>query len=237
MKRLFGLGFACFSIVFTANVGVADTLLLNGIADGNSTYVESGSDGFIEVDLYDPGTDQQRFHSITDPSVEYGNTAYDGLPNDANWQLGGVTYDASGLIGGTGTAPITAVSLGIEADPLDPTYYNYHRWLGTTTVNSFSGTVTLLNGAVTDVNLTTTDTYSFTVSGLTNYSIPGTFTITGNRFAGDFSGPTVFGGSSTYDFAGTLTTVVPEPGTFTMAGLAMIGLVGLQRLRTRKRSG
>ncbi|HEY4308771.1 MAG TPA: PEP-CTERM sorting domain-containing protein [Pirellulales bacterium] len=237
MKRIFGLGVACLCVIFSANVAVAGTLLMNGTADGDSTYIESGSDGFIRVDLYDPGTTQQRFHSISDPSVEYGNKAYDGFPHDANWQLGSLTYDDSGLIGGTGTAPITGVALGIEADPLDPTYYNYSRWLGTTTVNSFSGTVTLLNGAVTNVSLTTTDTYSFTVSGLANYSIPGTFSITGNRFDGNFSGPTVFGGSSTYDFAGTLTTVVPEPGTFTMAGLAGIALVGLRRLRTRKRSG
>ncbi len=55
MKCIVGVGVACLSLIVSANVVVADTLLLNGVADGDSTYIESGSDGFIRVDLYDPG--------------------------------------------------------------------------------------------------------------------------------------------------------------------------------------
>lgn len=35
--------------------------------------------------------------------------------------MGSIVYNESGLIGGSGTATITALNLGIDYDPHDPT--------------------------------------------------------------------------------------------------------------------
>src|SRR5690606_26050507 len=94
------------------------------------------SDGFYQMDLYDPPPreTQQRFHSIQDPSVTYGNLAFNGFPNDENFRLGSVEFDDSAVPSGTGSAPITAIVLGVGHDPAESRYLNYYRWTDSVTV-------------------------------------------------------------------------------------------------------
>lgn len=245
-----GLLFRLFTFAFTlalAATATAGTVRLDGIADGDTCYIEQPSDGKVQVDVYDPPPrqTQQRFHSILDPSVTYGNTAYDGFPNDANFRLGRVTYDESGLVGGTGIAPITGLMLGIGNDPTvpsgDPVYYNYYRWVPlvttvTTPIGSLNGTVTLVGGVVRSIDFDAA--VKLTISPFTGVTldIPGTFSVHGNRFDGHMEVATNPNPNSSliYDMAGTLTTVVvPEPSSLI---LAVVGCAGLGLVCRRRRS-
>jgi hypothetical protein len=209
----------------------ADEVKLWGIADGATTYIEQQSDGFFRMDLPDPGTNNQRFHAISNPSVTFGSTSFDGFPNDANFRLGSVTYDESVLTGGTGTAPITDLVLGIGSDPDDASYVNYGRWTDiVTTVNTFSGTVTVDNGQVIAMDLTSDVSIEYPVSTFT-LSADGYFNVTGNQFDGYLEGDTWAPGySAIWDLQGTLTTV-PEPASLSL--LAIGGVAALSRRRRR----
>src|SRR5262249_46043851 len=106
---------------------VADVLPLYVHSDNDSTYYEYFSDGFFRMDLFSPTKPtNQSFHAISDPSVIY-NQNFDGFPNDYEFRFGNVAYDTSGLAGGTGQAPVTAVTFNLTNDPADPTYLNWRR--------------------------------------------------------------------------------------------------------------
>lgn len=209
----------------------ADEVKLWGVADGATTYIEQQSDGFFRMDLPDPGTTHQRFHAISDPSVTFGNTSFDGFPNDANFRLGSVTYDESALTGGTGVAPITDLVLGIGSDPDDAGYVNYGRWTDiTTTVDSFSGTVDVQDGNVISMNLVSNVHINYLLSSL-NLSADGYFNVAGDQFDGYLEGDTwAEGFSAIWDFQGTVTTV-PEPASLSL--LAIGGVAALSRRRRR----
>jgi hypothetical protein len=199
-------------IVLTASAATrsqAGTVNLHGIADGDSTYVETWSDGFYRMDLYDPPPreTQQRFHSIQDPTVTYGNLAYDGFPNDEQFRLGSVTYDDADLVGGNGVATVTAIALGVDADPNDAAYRNYARWNNLLTfVDDFAGTVTVVGGVVTSIDLEADVHLEFTLGA--TVVVPGAFTVSGKRFKGFMQAPFPTAPDTiTYDFGGELTTV------------------------------
>jgi hypothetical protein len=220
----------------------AGTLQLQGIADGSSKYIEEYSDGYFQVDLYDPPPreTQQRFHALSNPAVTFGNTAFDGFLTDANWTLGSLTFDETGLLGGTGTAAITGLVLGIDR----PEFQNYNRWRSLTapntppvnTVLNFFGTVDLVGGVVTNVNLTSTlQIQSATTFPFGSFTATGLFMINGNRFDGYIVSPDEHPASPgdqryIYDFSGTLSTVaIPEPGTWAMLLSAGGSLIWLRR--------
>jgi hypothetical protein len=212
------------AICLTADL-FAGTVNLWGIADGDTKYVEEISDSFIQMDLYDspPRETQQRFHSIQDPSVTYGSLTYDGFPQDEDFRLGSITYDDTGLTNGTGVAPITSLTLGVISDPADPTYFNYYRWTeSVTVVDKFNGTVNLVSGQPTAINLTSTAHMVVTIFAGTQIIAPGTFTITGNRFDGFMEYLYQDQFSFNWDFAGTLTTLSEpptQPGDFNGDGI------------------
>ncbi len=232
----------------------AGSVALHGISDDNSRYIEPASDAEMVVGdyWYNPDTglsNQQRLHKIGDPGIVYGsNPSFDGFPNDGNFRFGRVTFDDAGL-GGNGVATITGLTLSFDSDPEDPAYINMARWTGVvTTVDSFSGTVTLVDGTATSMNLTANITIF--IPSAVNVQVPGsgsgsgTFIVTDNYFTGDatvntsaFAGINPEGGyfwdpaTVTYDLQGVITSV-PEPVT---AGLAMLGLlVGKRRRRNGK---
>ncbi len=216
---------------------LAGSVRLDGIADGTTVYLEQQSDAFFRMDLYDPPPreTQQRFHAISDPSVTFGNPAFDGFPNDEDFRLGSVTFDDSGLIGGTGLAPVTALVLGVGTDPSDSSHVNYGRWTNIMTlVDTVNGTVSLVNGAVTSIDLTATAHLDVPTFGSIVLNAPGTFSVTGNRFAGHLQGSAT-GALNTlliWDFSGTLTTVaVPEPASLVPALLALGALLAVGRRR------
>lgn len=189
---------------------------LHAIADGASTYREFFSDGFVRMDLYSPDEPtHQSFHQISDPEVIY-NQAYDAFPNDQRLRLGSIEYDESGLVGGNGDAPITGLTLGVGSDPDDPSYVNFNRFTTNATVDSFSGVVTLVDGAPFGVTLTSNvtllveDFLGATIAG----AYPGTFTIGGDDFVLQACGvqelDTLFGTFDVeleWDFSGALHTV------------------------------
>ncbi len=194
---------------------VAGSVNLWGIADGDTAYYEEFSDGFYRMDLYDPPPreTQQRFHLISNPSAAIGSTTFDGFPNDEDFRIGSVQYDDADLVSGSGVANITSLSVGIGYDPANPSYINYIRWdPQTANVLSLEGTVTIVNGVVTSIDLESTIEFQFMVLENTLITEPGTFKITGNRFDGyvQYVVPNTEGKRLIWDFAGTLTTVTPQ---------------------------
>ncbi|MGD9647198.1 MAG: hypothetical protein AB7U73_15915 [Pirellulales bacterium] len=115
------------------------SLNLNAVADDSSSFYEYWSDGFSRIDLRDPPPNEfrQRMHNITDPAIFYG--ALDTFPHDELMQFGSLEYDDSTLISGTGLATITGVTLGVYADPSDPSYQNFARFSLATDVTSVAG--------------------------------------------------------------------------------------------------
>jgi hypothetical protein len=198
---------------------------LDVFADGDSTYYEYISDGFVRMDLYSPlQPKNQSIHAISNPSTIY-NQNFDGFPHDRILRLGKVTYDDSGVSGGTGSAPITAVTLGIAKDPLDSTYTNWNRFNTNTLVSEPSGgygTVNLVDGLPVGISLAADVTLEVvTPFGSTeNGYYPGTFTIdaANNRFSFEAEGhqimDIIFGNDLDmhlrWDFAGVLLGFPPD---------------------------
>ncbi len=175
---------SCLLVLLLAPAAAAGTAFLDSWSDGDSAYFEYFSDGFFQMDLFSPDEPtNQSFRQISNPSVIF-NQAFDGFPNDQFLRLGSFEFDESGLVGGSGTAPITAVNLGIATDPDDPSHENWRRFTTDTVVTSFTGTVDVASGipvSVTlaaDVDLVVLSALGSTRSG--TYS--GTFTVTGTRF-------------------------------------------------------
>lgn len=138
---------------FSSNLVAAD-FLLNVTADDSTSFYDYFSDSFARMDLRDapPNEFRQRMHAIPDPSVFYG--AIDLFPNDEAMRFGSISYDESSLIGGTGTAAVTGMTLDLLQDPFDATYYNWKRFAGTTVVTGYQGTVDVVKDVVGSFDLT-----------------------------------------------------------------------------------
>ncbi len=194
-----------------ASAGIVN---INGVAGGSTAYYEYPSDGFFRMDLVDapPNDHLQSIHSIADPSVVYSPPGFDGFVNDKDFRIGSISYDESALVGGTGLAPITALVLGIGAQPGNPSYINYGRWTDITTiVNTFAGTVSVVDNQAVGITLTS----SVTVTALGGAIVAnGPFTISGSHFEGDIAGV------ARWYFNGELTTV-PAPASAALLGLTL----------------
>lgn len=199
----------------------AGELSLDAFLDGDSMQWDYLSDGFVRMDLYSPTQPRnQSFHAISDPSVIY-NQSYDAFPHDRMFRLGSVTYDESGLTDGTGSAPITGLSLGIANDPADANYANWFRFTTITHVDSSSGSVDIVGGKPVSMSLTAAVELELVApySATENAFYPGTFTIDSatNRF--DFQAEAhqirdiVFGDDADlhfrWDFSGVLLGLPP----------------------------
>lgn len=237
--RLFATLAVTLTLATISSVALGGSIRLDGIADGDTIYIEEFSDAFFRMDLYDPPPreTQQRFHAISDPSVQFGSLAFDGFPNDEDFRLGVVTFDESAAPSGTGTVPITALLLGVGTDPTDSGHVNYGRWTDiATSVNTFSGSVQLLNGLVTSIDLVAD--IELLIPSLGNLIVPGTFSVSGDRFDGYLEVAPFPGDNArlVWDFAGTLTTVaVPEPSTLLLASGALAALVATHIRRSRRK--
>lgn len=209
----------------------ADTLKLNMIADNDSSFFEYFSDGFMRMDQFAPlFPTHQNLHAISDPSVNYGQ-GLDGFPNDRYFRFGSVEYDSSSIVGGTGLAPITALSLGIAKDPANSAYENWRRFTTNTLLvddddadaDAFSGTIEFAGGLpvgvdlVADVQLEVVGALGATITGY----YPGQFVINGGQFEFQAEGmpvlDTIFGTSEfhlKWDFSGRLSTIVADAGDY-----------------------
>lgn len=223
--RLFCLCIGVTWFVATPS-GATTTLLLDVTSDPTSIFYEYFSDGFYRMDLF--ATTQpthQNFHNIQDPNIQYGQ-GFDGFPNDENFRFGRLDYDESSVVGGTGDATITGLTFGVRLDPFDSTYENYRRWSGDTTVNDFTGTVELLDGAPVGLDLTInfdiTVTNPLNLTGSGNYS--GTFVVDGIDFTLQAEGePEFMSGTDLVPFGlewgysgefEQLTTLADPPGDY-----------------------
>ena len=193
--------FLAAALIGASSAVHAATVSLDSWSAGDSTYYEYGSDGFVRMDLYSPDfPTHQSFHAINDPEVIY-NQAYDGFPNEEFMRFGAVEYDDSSLVGGTGTGPITGLTLGIATDPFDPGYVNFVRFATNTIVdpNSVSGTVDVVSGKVVGMNLSADIVLNLPSVLLSTQegNYPGTFTVTGTTFEVNVHGTqnldTIFG--------------------------------------------
>lgn len=112
----------------------------------------------------------------------------------------------------------------------------------TYSIDGFSGTVTLFNGAVTGIELASDVTFTYDTSafGMGVMAYSGTFNISNGQFAlyVDGSYPTFPGMEDAryvWDVHGTVANLapVPEPGTYAMllAGLGMVGFMARRRAR------
>ena len=223
---------------------------LNLTADEASVFFEYASGATARINLRDPSPNEfrQRLHLISDESVFFG--ALDVFPNDSAMHFGELQYDDSTLLSGTGVATIAGLTFGVRTDPLNPTYENWRRFTLSTAVNSYSGTVALINNTITSINMTVSLELQGSALGSPTSGIwPGTFTITGKQFDLFVSGspllntffnpapnpPTAF--AMDWHFFGTADVVesVPEPGTVGLAAVAIpIGLmVGWMKRRRR----
>lgn len=189
------------------------TVPLDAVADVSSNFNAYFSEGIAQLNMTFPGTNRQPFWMTGNPSLTY-NQAFDFFPNDSAMKFGELTYDDSSLTSGSGSAAITGLALGIEKNPLDPSYIN-GTWLSfTTELQTYSGSVTVANGAVTGINLTAS--YNTTgYFGVGEISGSGTFSISGASFQvlASAHNPTHvnFNPSVAWNWSGVMTSVVTPP--------------------------
>lgn len=207
-----------FCLLASAPAAIGGELSLHSLADNDSAYYEYYSEGFVRMDQFaSSNPTNQNFHNINDPSVQYGQ-GFDSFPNDRNFRLGHVTYDDSGVVNGTGQAPVTGVTLGITRDPADSAYENWRRFTTETVVTMFEGVVNLVNGSpvstTLDANVTLKLSNVFGATTVGEYA--GTFSLDGARFEFKAEGAPVldisFGTAPfhlRWDFGGKL-TALPE---------------------------
>lgn len=198
------------------------TVSLDAEADLTSKFITYWSEGIAQLNLTYLNTTRQPFWNTKNLSQTY-NGSFDFFPNDSAMKFGELTYDDSSLVAGSGSATITGLTLGIERDPLDPDYVN-GTWLSfTTDLKAYSGTVSVVNGAVAGINLTASYT-SVGSFGLTPINASGTFTIVGDQFQVAATGynPSLgpYNPSLEWDWTGKILAVVPAPsgGDFNLDG-------------------
>jgi hypothetical protein len=173
----FGLMLACSSGFAPA---ATVTVPLDAEADLTSHFITYWAEGIARLDRTYLNTTNQPFWSTVDPTRTYNNS-FDFFPNDRVMKFGVLTYDDSELTGGSGSTPITGLTLGIERDPLDNSYIN-GSWLDfSTDLESYDGEVTVVNGSVASIDLTASYT-SLGYFGSAPATASGSFTITGDRF-------------------------------------------------------
>ncbi|QDT55761.1 hypothetical protein Pan44_38090 [Caulifigura coniformis] len=222
-------------------------------ADGNSRWYEFFSDAFAQLDrgfvvsgVPNPALDG--FFLISPNADPFNPTVYqqiggggDVFPNEANFSSSySLTYADAGLTGiGEETAAITALSLDFDNDIADD-----DSLLGvgyTTTPSNVSGTVRLLNGLVTGIDLTSNVQLAYDGAGLGLGTLlyDGVFGITGSQFSlfvddSNPTFPTYPDARYVWDVQGTVTNLaaVPEPSSFALLTLAG-GIFGARRWRRR----
>ncbi|WP_428308555.1 dockerin type I domain-containing protein [Lacipirellula sp.] len=186
---------------------------LDAIADPTSNFIAYWSEGICQLNMTYPGTTRQPFWNTQNLSQTYNNN-FDFFPNDSAMKFGNFTYDDASLVGGSGSATITGLTLGIERDPLNANYVN-GSWLSfTTDVQSYSGSVTVANGAVTGINLTA-NYNSVGYFGSVPANGSGVFSIAGNEFQVTATAYNAFFGpydpQMAWDWSGVISSVTTTP--------------------------
>jgi hypothetical protein len=165
----------------------AATFELDLTADGDGRFFEYFSDAFAQIDQGGVGGNPDNdgyFLASSLPAFAPIGGGVDVFPNESAFGVvGTLNYDVTGLLGsGIESAPITALDVQFEDDinaSLTIVANNTGGNNFSTVVNSASGTVTLFNGAVSGVNLSSE--VSFVFGGAVPFT--GTFDVSGSRFS------------------------------------------------------
>lgn len=230
------MSFAIGSMMVNEARSASFELSLSAAAD--SRYYDYYSDVYAQIDKGfngDPVLDGF-FLISSDQQVGGG---YDVFPSEGDFaNIGVISYDDTGLTNsGLESAAITALSLDIDTyiEPVAITGSDY-----TTNIDSFSGTVDLMDGAVSGVHLDSGLTLIFSTQlGDAPYS--GTFTIDGSLFSlfVDDTVDSPFGSiRQAWDVSGNVDhlAAVPLPGGVVLLSSALAAL-GLIRRRASAPAG
>lgn len=227
----------------------ADTYTFDLWAADGSRWYEYFSNAYAELGTEWNGSGtKDGFYYIHDeggavvPGSPVGGGT-DVFPYDNDFSDFGVV-SWSGTTGvGLETAAITGLS-NLQFNKYIADNDSLNDALGYTySIDNFSGTVTLFNGAVTGIELASDVTFTYDLSGLGfgPLAYTGTFNISDGQFALNVDGsyPTFPGFEDAryvWDVHGTVANLapVPEPETYAMmlAGLGMLGFMVRRRARS-----
>jgi hypothetical protein len=227
----------------SAPAASAATFNLSFTADGSSRWYEYFSDSFAQLDRGFGGNPAlDGFYSISAlPTFTQIGTGADVFPTEAAFaNIGSLAFADTFTGSGLETAAITGLTLNFSpfvADDDNITAAGY-----TTGLSAVSGNVTLFNGAVTAINLTSTITFTYDFSGFGAGPLPysGSFVITGQSF--DLyvdHAYTAFAPNDlryVWDVTGTVndlaTAAIPEPSaTAALAAGAALAIALIRRRR------
>lgn len=215
----------------------AGTIPLTSTMNGSSYMAEDMiSGGFSRINLGTGASGDRDGHyawdGVSDPATISSPTSigsgWDLFPNETSFVIGSITYDGTGLVGGSGTVPITAVNLGnfwasgssttdISDTALDLWFFGGPVGFSFGALSS-DDTVTFTNGVLTAINLTLDTSFSGSVFGNTPEWF-GDFSITGSSLSYYIEDEEDF----YYDdlqliYAGTSTLLVNLGGTVNAVG-------------------
>lgn len=211
---------------------------LNLTADGSSRYYEHFSGVYAQIDQGFNGDPALDGFFLIGTGRQVG-TGADVFPFEGAFSnIGSISYNAAGLSGtGVESAAITGLTLNVNPY-IDPDFLGIDNY--TTTVNSFSGSLTLFNGAVAGIDMISAVT--FTLHGAVPARFSGAFNIDvnaynyWNKFSLDvddtFASP--FGPVRlAWDVTGSVNnlTAVPVPGAAILFSTAL-AMAGFMRRRT-----
>jgi hypothetical protein len=176
---------AALVVVCSSAITSAGVLPLNVFADNDSEFYEYYSEGFVRMDKFATTRPaNQNFSNIT-TGAQYGQ-GYDAFPNDRYWRFGSITFDESGLTGGTGLAPITGLTFNFRTDPANASYANFFRYTINTLIDTspIVGTVDVENGVAVGASLDVDLRFEVVnpLGATTSGTYPGSFSIMGDQF-------------------------------------------------------
>ncbi|MEM6504354.1 MAG: PEP-CTERM sorting domain-containing protein [Planctomycetota bacterium] len=253
MKKQMTLAALVAAACMTVRADAGDVSLI-GVANGDSRWYEYFSDAYAQLDFdpdgfYSISTEDQATDPFpgqagiipgSNPLQRYGAATV--FKNGPIIDLGTLSYDSSGLTGnGNEDAAITglvfdlapSVAGGDANVPFGGTY--------TTTVQTAAGTVSLLNGNVVNINLTSDFFFTYQFVNQVDFSLfpldyNGVLTITDNDFTlvADQPAPGVYedfqGSGFNLRYEWDISGVVPEPGSLSLLALGGLALVRRRRM-------
>jgi len=231
--------FALMAGLGLASQASAATFQLDLVADGDSRWYEYVSDAYAELGRsFNGNSVMDGFFKISNNGASTLGGGADVFPHEANFANIGTLSFANGTGVGVETLAITGLTMNFSpfvADNDTVTNSGY-----TTALSNVAGTVTVFNGAVAAIDLTSNITFTYQHNMLGALPYDGTFTMNNGGFDLDVdeSITTAFGGVRyAWDVHGSVSNLasipaVPEPETYAMllAGLGLIGSVVRRRI-------
>lgn len=226
----------------SAPVASAANFALGLTADGSSRWYEYFSDVFAQLDRGHGGNPAlDGFYSISAlPTFTQVGAGADVFPSEANFaNIGTLTFADTFSGAGVESAAITGLTLDFSpfvADDDNVLSAGY-----TTGLSGVIGTVSLFNGAVTSIDLTSTITFTYDFSGFGGGPLPyiGTFSIVDDAFTLFVDdAQTILAPDDlryVWDVTGAVNGLAPIPEPSTTTALAAVAALGFAALRRRRR--